>query len=150
MNYKFAVLLISVFVVNVLCSPANRIEDELLSLITRIKHIDATRHHDPNSDKKTNEDSKHINLKGPAVHATHSMDLQRRSTGNTLTAAERDNILNLHNVARQCVTPPASQAMSSETTSTFQTFSTVLSYKIILRGVERCIHHSKPVKMRNT
>jgi hypothetical protein len=40
--------------------------------------------------------------------------------------------------------------MSSETTSTFQTFSTVLSYKIILWGVERCIHHSKPVKMRNT
>jgi hypothetical protein len=43
-----------------------------------------------------------------------------------------------------------SQAMSSETTSTFQTFSTVLAYKIILWGVERCIHHSKPVKLRNT
>ena len=33
--------------------------------------------------------------------------------------------------------------MSSETTSTFQTFSTVLAYKIILWGMERCIHHSK-------
>jgi hypothetical protein len=29
--------------------------------------------------------------------------------------------------------------MSSETTSTVQTFSTVLSYKIILWGVERCV-----------
>ena len=108
MKYQFAVLLISVFVVNVLCSPANRIEDELLSLITRIKHNEATRHHDPNSDKKSNEDSKHINLKGQTVHATRSMDLQSRSTGSTLTAAERDNILNLHNVARQSVSPPAS------------------------------------------
>jgi hypothetical protein len=108
MKYQFAVLLISVFVVNVLCSPANRIEDELLSLITRIKHNEATRHHDPNSDKKSNEDSKHINLKGQTVHATRSMDLQSRSTGSTLTAAEIENILNLHNVARQSVSPPAS------------------------------------------
>jgi hypothetical protein len=41
-------------------------------------------------------------------NATRSMDLQSRSTGSTLTAAERDNILNLHNVARQSVSPPAS------------------------------------------
>ena len=32
--------------------------------------------------------------------------------------------------------------MSSETTSTFQKFLTVLTYKIILCGLERCIHHS--------
>ena len=108
MKYQFAVLLISVFVVNVLCTPASRIEDELLSLITRIKHTEATRHHDPNSDEKTNDDSKHINLKGQTVHATRSMDLQSRSTGSTLTAAERDNILNLHNGARKSVSPPAS------------------------------------------
>ena len=112
MKYQFAVftyfLLISVFMVNVLCSPDNRIQDGLLSLITRIKHNEDARHHDPNSDNKTNEDSKHINLKGQTVYATRSMDLQSRSTGSTLTAAERDNILNLHNVARQSVRPPAS------------------------------------------
>lgn len=108
MKYQFALLIISVFVVNVLCSPANRIEDELLSLISRIKHNEANRHHAPNSDKKTNEDSKHINMKGQTVHATRSIDLQSRSTGSTLTAAERDNILNLHNVARQSVSPQAS------------------------------------------
>ncbi|XP_071150753.1 GLIPR1-like protein 1 [Mytilus edulis] len=54
---------------------------------------------------KTGEGMKHT---GPAVNAPRSLKLYRRSTGSGLSVSQSEQIVNLHNVARQQVQPPAS------------------------------------------